>query len=189
MRAIRSCTRRRSVSNCVSPSPPRIPIPPFWRDKCPQNRVSRGSKCCNCANSICSLPSRVGARCAKNVQNQRGAVEDLAVEDLLQVAALGRGKFVIEDDRVHVRAPAMLCELIRLPFADECARARGRHFLHSLSYDLAAGGGGQLGEFLQRIAQVPAPKAFGGFKLHPYEKNPLGPSVPGLDQCFQFGVL
>src|ERR1044071_5351055 len=42
-----------------------MPIPPFCRDKWPQNRVNRGSKYWSCANSICSLPSRVRARCAK----------------------------------------------------------------------------------------------------------------------------
>ena len=40
-------------------------MPPFCRDKWPQKRVRRGKRCCNCANSICNLPSFVRARWAK----------------------------------------------------------------------------------------------------------------------------
>ena len=61
---MRSWMRRRSTSNCDSPSP-RIPMPPFCRERCVHIRVNRGKMCCSWAISICILPSRVRARWAK----------------------------------------------------------------------------------------------------------------------------
>src|SRR5580765_6309834 len=57
----------------------------------------------------------------ENIQDERGAVEHLAVEDFFQVAALGGRKLVIENDGIDVGAATILGELVRLTFADESA--------------------------------------------------------------------
>ena len=129
-------------------------MPPFCRDKWPQNRVRRGSRCCSCASSICSLPSRVRARWAKMSRMSDVRSRTLQLKIFLQVAALRGGKLVVEDDRVHVRPVAVLGELVRLAFADVSGGARRGHLLDAFADDFAAGGGGQFGKFLQRIAQL-----------------------------------
>src|SRR5437016_5759664 len=69
----------------------------------------------------------------KYVENQRGAIENLAIEDLLEVAALRGRKFFVENDRVHVRPAAMQGKFISLAFADESTGARRGHFLHPVA--------------------------------------------------------
>ena len=78
---------------------------------------------------------------------------------------------------------AMLRELVRLAAADERGGKRRLQFLRAVADDFAAGGGGQFGEFIQRIARVP-----GGarLKFHADEKDSFGFSCCCLDQCFQF---
>ena len=61
---MRSRSRRRSVSSCVSPGP-RRPIPPFWRSRWVQPRTRRVDMWRSCASSTCSLPTCERARCAK----------------------------------------------------------------------------------------------------------------------------
>ena len=56
--------------------------------------------------------ARAGAL-GENIQNQRRAVEHLAVEDFFQVAALRGGKLVVEDDGIDVVLAAELGELAR----------------------------------------------------------------------------
>ena len=119
----------------------------------------------------------------EDVENERGAVEDLAVKGRLQVAALGGGKLVIEDDSIHIRLVAELGKLLGLAFADICGGAGRDHLLYAFADDFPAGGGGQLGKFLQRVAQV---AALPGFEFYSYEEDSFRPPVPGLDQCFQF---
>jgi hypothetical protein len=83
--------------------------------------------------------ARAGAL-GENVENERGAVKHLAIEDAFEIAALRRGKFVVENDRVHVMATAMLRKLVRLAAADEGTRDGGFHFLGAVANDFAAGG-------------------------------------------------
>jgi hypothetical protein len=85
----------------------------------------------------------------ENIKDERGAVENLAIEDPFEVAALGGGKFLVEDDGVDVGPAAMLGELIGFAFADEGGGARGGQFLDSVAYDFAAGSGGQLRQFFE----------------------------------------
>ena len=63
-RAMRSRTRRRSISSLVSPGP-RPPMPPARRESEVSRCARRGSRYLSCASSTWSLPSRVEARCAK----------------------------------------------------------------------------------------------------------------------------
>src|SRR6266480_1539923 len=43
----------------------------------------------------------------EDVENQRCAIEHFALENLFQVAALRRRKFVVKDDRIDILAPAL----------------------------------------------------------------------------------
>jgi len=79
----------------------------------------------------------------ENIEDQRGAVENLAIEDAFEVAALGGGKFLVKDNGIHVSLAAMLGEFVRFAFADEGGSAGGSQFLDSVANDLSAGGGGQ----------------------------------------------
>ena len=62
--------------------------------------------------------ARAGAL-GEDVENQRRAVQDFAVENLFEVAALRGRQFVVENDGVHVLAPAKFGEFLRLALADE----------------------------------------------------------------------
>src|SRR5215831_15655884 len=77
----------------------------------------------------------------KNIQNQRSPIQYLAIENSLQVTALRRRKFIIEDHRVNVRPPAMLRELIRLSFANEGRRTGSSQFLQTIADHLPASSG------------------------------------------------
>ena len=68
--------------------------------------------------------ARAGAL-REDVEYERRAVEDFAVEYLLQIAALCRGELVIEDDRIYIGPLAVLGKLLRLAFADICRGTRG----------------------------------------------------------------
>src|SRR5207344_121719 len=52
----------------------------------------------------------------EDVEDQRGAVENFGAEDFFQVAALRGGKFIVEDDRVHIQPAAKVRELPGLAF-------------------------------------------------------------------------
>jgi len=65
----------------------------------------------------------------ENIKDQRSAIQDFAVEYPFQIAALGRGKFVVEDHCVDIRPAAMLGEFVSLAFANESRRAWRNHTL------------------------------------------------------------
>ena len=79
---------------------------------------------------------------SENIQNQRRAIQNLAIEDLLQIAALRRRKFVVENDRIDIRPAAMQRKLVRLAFANERPGAGRGHFLQAIADHLASSGGG-----------------------------------------------
>jgi hypothetical protein len=59
----------------------------------------------------------------------------------------------------------MLGELLGFALPDVSGSARRGHLLYAVAYDFTAGGSGQLGKLLQRIAQV---ATFPGFKFYSY---------------------
>ena len=125
----------------------------------------------------------------KDVQNERGAIQDLAIEYLFQVAALRGRKFVVEDDCIDVGATAVIRELVRFALADKSSGVRRVEFLDPLPSDFGARGGGQLGQFLQGFSVAMAGAiAVPGFKLYSNKKDPFGLSVPRLYQCFQMAA-
>ena len=131
--------------------------------------------------------ARAGAL-REDVENERRAVEHLAVENLFQVAALRGRKFVVEDDGVDVVPGGSSCgEFLGLAFADVGGGAGRLQLLNAVADDFAAGGGGQFGKFLQRIAQTPTPCR--DLSSTPTRKTRSVLAVPGLDQCFQLLCL
>ena len=62
---MRARSTRRSCSSCFSPSPPRAPMPPPWRDRWLHCRVSRGSRYLSRASSTWVRASRLRARWSK----------------------------------------------------------------------------------------------------------------------------
>ena len=125
--------------------------------------------------------ARAGAL-REDVENQRRAVQDLAVEYFLQIAALGGRKFVVENDRVHVVPPAEGGKFLRLALADERGRRGSLQLLHPVADDFAAGGGGQFAEFGERVARV---HAVARFEFDANEEDPFRPRFSGFDKRFQ----
>ena len=181
---MRSCTWRRSVSSCVSPSPPRMPMPPFCRDKWPQNRVSRGSRCCSCASSICNLPSRVRARWAKmsRISDVRSRILQLKIFSRLRLWAGERSssKMTVSTSLRRQKRG----EFLRLAFADERGGRQAPPFFACRRRRLRR-------RRWWPVRQV-RPVNRGGsaplrdFEFYADEEDPFGPRVSGLDQCFQF---
>ncbi len=98
--------RRRSVSSLVSPGP-RVPMPPPsrdistpWPDK-PRQQVIQLRQF-HLQAAFASARAR-----GENIQDELGAVDDFGVQRLFQVALLGGGEVVVEDDHVgaHWRPP------------------------------------------------------------------------------------
>ena len=125
-----------------------------------------------------------GARALReDVEDERGAIQNLALEHLLQITALRGRKIVVEDDRIHTLPLAMRREFIRLARADEGRGEGSLQFLRAAAEHLAAGGGGQLLEFRQGILH-------GGrrlrFEFNANEEDALGCPAGGFDECFQY---
>ena len=120
-----------------------------------------------------------GARAlGENIENERGAVEDFAIENPLEISALGGRKLVVENNRIDFRAAAVQREFIRFPLADERPGTGCGHFLQPIADDFGSGGGSQLGKFLQRIVRF---RTVPEFEFYSYQKDPFSPSVPRLD--------
>ena len=114
-----------------------MPMPPVCRDKWPQNRVSRGSKMLQLREFDLQF-AFAGARALReDVENQRGAIEHLALENLFQVAALRGREFIVEDDRIDVVLFAILREFCRFACADERGGERAIQFLRAVADDSA----------------------------------------------------
>jgi len=91
----------------------------------------------------------------EDLEDERGPVEDLASEDFLEVAGLGAGEFVVEDDCVDTEFLAAGGELGGLAGAD-AGRGVGRfELLGSVSENDGTHGGGEFAEFVQGIADIP----------------------------------
>ncbi len=74
----------------------------------------------------------------ENVEDERGAIENFAAENPLKIAALGGGKFIVEDNSIDIGAPAMESKLIRFSFTDESCRAGSQQFLDTIAHNFAA---------------------------------------------------
>ena len=75
---------------------------------------------------------------SENIEDERGAIKNLAAENPLEIAALGGRKLVVEDNGIDIGSPAMEGKLIRLSFTNESRRARRHQFLDAISHNFAA---------------------------------------------------
>jgi len=78
----------------------------------------------------------------KDIEDQRGTIEDFAIEHLLQITALRRREFVVENDSIDIGAVAEAGKFVGLAFADKSGGVGSSHFLQAIAHDMAAGGGG-----------------------------------------------
>ena len=142
--------RRRSVSSFVSPGP-RVPMPPPSRDSAALEPTSRGSRYFSCASSTCSLPFARARAAREDVEDELRAIDDLAIERLLEIAQLRRGQLVVEDDDVDAQLVA------RRRRAPGPCRCRGRSPDRASAAPAAraarrrAGGRGQAGQLVERM--------------------------------------
>ncbi len=127
-----------------------------------------------------------GARAlGKDVEDERGAIEYLALEDFLEIAALRRGKLVVKDDGIDVVLSALAGEFAGLAGADEGAGHRGIEFLGAVADHFAARAGGEFLEFGEGILEI---QGGAGFEFHPDEEDSLGALAGCFDQRFQTSV-
>ena len=91
----------------------------------------------------------------EDVENQRGAIEHFAFEDLFQIAALGGRKLVIENHGVRLVRLAEGGELIGLAGSDKGGGKRSIETLRANADDVSAGGGCETSELLQGILKLP----------------------------------
>ena len=91
----------------------------------------------------------------ENIENELGAIEHLAREQILQVASLRRRKFVVENDRRDLLVLERFLDQLGFAFPDVIRRGRLLQFLRDGIDHFRAGGVRQFAQFFQRIAQVP----------------------------------
>ena len=89
--------RRRSISSWLSPGPPRKPKPPRWRSKM-RPRPHQARALIGERGKLDLEAALVGARArAENLEDQAGAVDDLAFPGALEIALLHRRDRGIDD--------------------------------------------------------------------------------------------
>ena len=110
----------------------------------------------------------------EDVENERGAIEHLAIKYTLQIARLCGTKFVIKNDRINRPIPAVFCEFCGLSLADESGGMRTRQLLESIADYLCSRGVGQFGKFIERFAGV---NGAASLQLGPNEKDSFSVAV------------
>ncbi len=115
----------------------------------------------------------------EDIEDELGAVEDLAGGEFFQVAPLGGGELVIEDDRGDLLDAALLGDVLGLALADIEGGGGLVEFLGDGADDIGAGGGGQLGELEEGVLEFPFINAIA---LEAYEEGLLpGPMYDGIE--------
>lgn len=152
-------------------------MPPFWRERWVQNRVSLGRRCWSSGQFHLELAFAGVRPLSEDVQDQLGGIEVLEFEDAFEIAALGGRQLVVEDDGVDGLLAAAVGELLGLARADEGAANRAFHALGPGPDDLRAGRHGQLAEFGEGILHVPIRA---GFEVGADEEG----AFAGLDRVF-----
>ncbi len=88
----------------------------------------------------------------EDVEDDRGAVDGGAAEELLEVPVLRRGQVVVEHDGVGVEALAQRGDLLGLAAADEGRRVGSVAPLHDAAHDVGARAVHQAGQLVQLLA-------------------------------------
>ncbi len=98
----------------------------------------------------------MGLRAAgKDIEDQRGAVDDHDIELTLEVALLGGAKLAVDQDDVVAERLAQLLDLLQLAFADVGAGVRVSELLRDRADDLDIDRLGQPRQLLERVSRCP----------------------------------
>ena len=100
------------------------------------------------------LPRAGAAR--EDVEDQLGAVDDLGVQLLLEVAHLRGREVVVEDDEVGLALLRQRLQLGQLALAEEGGRVHLAAPLHQLAQHARPGGVGEPAQLVERAGQVRA---------------------------------
>src|SRR6266436_623779 len=100
-----------------------------------------------------ALPTTCTLR--KNVEDQLCSIEDLAREQIFQVATLSRRKFVIKNNRGHLLILTRILDGLRFAAADIVRSGRSRQFLRDCVDHFRTRRTRQFSQFVERILQVP----------------------------------
>jgi hypothetical protein len=111
----------------------------------------------------------------EDVQDEAGSVHHPPSEQTFQVALLGAGEFLVQNDQVHACAAA--ADLLRLPLADEETRIQAVPFLQDRVRHTGAGGPGKLLELGQGILGLPARLVVAA---HAHQERYLASGLPVL---------
>ncbi len=115
-----------------------------------------------------ALPA--GGVLGEDVQDQRLPVHHVHLEQLLQVALLGRGELVVEHHHIDVEGAGQLHQLLRLAPADEGGGVGGGT-AHQLGvHGVGAGGVGEQCQLLQRALGIEQRVAS---QHHPHQEGAL----------------
>jgi hypothetical protein len=101
-------------------------------------------------------PSLVGLGAAgKDIEDQRGPVDDLDLERLFEIAKLGGWEFIVDQDDIVSKALAKFLDLVELPGTNVMRVVRMGERLSDRADDVKAGGLGELGKFFQGGCGIP----------------------------------
>ena len=129
---MRSRTRRRSTSSCVSPGP-RVPTPPPQARQVGPGARQPWQQVLELRQLDLQLALEAARALREDVEDQRAAVDDLAAERLLEVALLCGRERVVEDDDVGGRRSSERLHLLDLAAADEGRRMDAAQRLDGLA--------------------------------------------------------
>ena len=173
---MRRSSRRRSTSSWVSPGP-RVPMPPGLLGELASPAAQTGQAVAQQSQLHLGLAFEAAGVLGEDVEDDGGAVDGRAAEDLLQVALLGRRELVVEDDGVGVDGQRELVELLGLAPADVGGRIGMVPTLDDAADDVGPGRPHQQSQFveiaLDRLGRRPG-------EDHPDEDDALAKAA--LDQ-------
>ncbi len=90
----------------------------------------------------------------EDVENQLRPIDHPAAAELLEIARLGGGQVVVEDDDRRVGPTRVLGKRFGLPSADERGRIGNGARLGRGEHDLRAGGAGEPGELVEQFVGI-----------------------------------
>ena len=154
---IASRMSRRSVSSWLSPGPRGADAAAPVRERWVHSRVRRGRWYSSCGQlDLQAALARAGVA-REDVEDQRRAVQHLAVEQLLEVALLVRRQLVVDDQQVEAAGCLLVDQLGRAALAEVPDRVRPLPALECAAHDRGTGGLRQGAQLRQAALHRPAP--------------------------------